>query len=304
MLLRMDVIGWLCDGDPAVGWQARRDLAGASEAEVAHTRARVAREGLGAAILARQAADGAWHTDGAPTWLATLATVDLLRTTGADPTDPAVAAAMARLADGFRWPAEFGALAFFGGEVEPCINGRVLAIGAYAGRPAAALAQRLIGEPLADGGWNCDAPRSARGSFHATICVLEGLLAYERAVGEAPGIAAVRRRGEAYLVDRGLFRRLTTGAPAAPDFLQLAHPTHYHHDVLRGLDHLRASGAAPDPRLADAIQIVEDKRQADGTWRLDAAHVDGLGVALDEAIGAPSRWITLRALRVLRWAGR
>ncbi|MCE9572899.1 MAG: hypothetical protein K8W52_07060 [Deltaproteobacteria bacterium] len=298
----MDVISWLCDGDPAVAWQARRDLTGASGAEVARERARVVREGLGAAILARQGADGVWRTDGAPTWLATLASVDLLRATGADPADPAVAAAMTRLAEGFRWPAEFGALDFFGGEVEPCINGRALAIGAYAGRPDAALAQRLIGEPLADGGWNCDAPTSARASYHSTICVLEGLLAYERAVGGDPAVARVRQRGEAYLLERGMFRRRTTGEAASPGFLELAHPPRYHYDLLRGLDHLRDAGAAPEPRIADAIRILADKRQPDGTWRLDAAYPDGLAVELGEAVGAPSRWNTLRALRVLRWA--
>jgi hypothetical protein len=300
----MDVIDWLCDGDPAVAWQALRDLAGAEDAEVARVRARVAREGLGAAILARQDDDGAWHTDGAPTWLSTLSTLDVLRATGVDPHDPAMITAMDRLADGFRWDAEFGAKPFFGGEVEPCINGRALALGAYVGRADPALAARLCGEPLADGGWNCDAPKSVRGSYHSTICVLEGLLAYERASGGAPEVAAVRRRGEAYLLDRGLFRRRATGALAAPGFLELAFPPRYHYDVLRGLEHLRESGASPDPRAADAIRILEDKRQPDGTWLLEATYPDGVAVALGETVGAPSRWNTLRALRVLRWAGR
>jgi hypothetical protein len=300
----MDVIDWLCGGDPAIAWQALRDLAGAGDAEVARVRARVTREGLGAELLARQGGDGAWHTDGEPTWLSTLASLDLLRATGADPDDPAVVAAMDRLAAGFRWPDEHGAKPLFGGEVEPCINGRALAIGAYAGRADGALAERLAGEPLADGGWNCDAPNSARGSYHSTICVLEGLLAYERAVGGAPAIEAARRRGEAYLLDRGMFQRRSTGELAAPGFLELAYPPRYHYDVLRGLDHLRETGAAPDPRIGDAVQILEDKRRPDGTWPLDASYPDGLAVALGEEIGAPSRWNTLRALRVLRWAGR
>jgi hypothetical protein len=300
----MQVIDWLCDGDPAIAWQALRDLAGADDAEVARARARVAREGLGAAILARQGDDGAWHTDGAPTWLSTLSTLDVLRATGIDPSEPAMTAAMDRLAAGFRWDASFGAKPFFGGEVEPCINGRALALGAYVDRADPALAARLCAESLADGGWNCDAPKSARGSYHSTICVLEGLLAYERAVGGAPEVAAARRRGEAYLLERDLFRRRATGLPASPAFVELAFPPRYHYDVLRGLEHLRESGAAPDARTAEAIRVVEAKRQPDGTWLLDASYPDGVAAALDEEVGAPSRWITLRALRVLRWAGR
>jgi hypothetical protein len=297
----MDVIDWLCGGDPAIAWQAMRELAGAGDAEFAPVRARVTREGLGAAILAAQGADGAWHVDGEPSWLSTLATLDLLRATGADPDDPAMVAAMDRLAAGFRWHESLGGKTFFSGETEPCINGRALAIGAYVGRADDALAQRLIGEPLADGGWNCDAPKSARASYHSTICVLEGLLAYERATGDAAA-ANARRRGEAYLLERGMFRRRSTGALALPGFLELAHPPRYHYDVLRGLDHLRDTGATPDPRIADAIRIVEDKRRPDGTWPLDASYPDGVAVALDETVGQPSRWNTLRALRVLRWA--
>jgi len=300
----VDTIDWLLDSDPAIRWQALRDLTDASPAEVAAERARVPREGLGARILACQGADGVWHCTGTPDWLPTLFTPQLLRATGADRTDPAVSSAIARLAAGFRWHEEFGAKTFFEGEVEPCINGGALAIGACFGRPTESLARRLVAEQLEDGGWNCDAPKSVRGSYHSTICVLEGLLEYERAVGSAPDIAAARQRGEEYLLVRGLFRRLSTGEVADPAFLKFAFPTRYHYDVLRALDYFRAAGAQPDTRMDEAVQNVESRRQADGRWLLYDSHEEALAFPFPESVGEPSRWNTLRALRVLRWYER
>ena len=249
----MDTIDWLLDSDPAISWQAMRDLTDASPAAIAAEHARVPREGLGAEILARQESDGSWRRAGAPAWLSTLFTFLLLRATGVDRTEPAVESAVSRLETSLRWndngrwdlrPAELGGNRFFEGEVEPCINGGVLALGGYFGRPTESLARRLVGEQLEDGGWNCEAPKSKRSSFHTTICVLEGLLEYERAVGSAPEIAAARRRGEEYLLKRALFRRLSTGEVANPAFLELAFPPRYHYDILRALDYFRAAGVA------------------------------------------------------------
>lgn len=300
----MDVMRWLLEGDPAVRWQALRDLTDAAPDVLAAERAAIAREGLGARILAAQGDDGAWHQDGEPDWVPTLFSLVTLKATGVDPADPAAITAMERLAAGYRWAEEFGAKPFFGGEVEPCINGHALAVSAYFGRSDESLVHRLLSDQLADGGWNCDAPSSAVSSFHSTICVLEGLLAYERSVGAAAEVAAARARGEEYLLARSLFRRRSTGEPASPAFLSLAFPTRYHHDVLRGLDYLRAAGGAPDPRAADAIGIVADRRQPDGRWLLDVRRDDGLTVAFGEEVGAASRWNTLRALRVLQWYGQ
>jgi hypothetical protein len=302
----VDSLDWLLDSDPAIRWQTLRDLTDTAPAAVAAERARVAREGLGADILRCQGSDGAWHRDGEPDWLPTLFTLQLLRATGVDRTDPDVTAAIARLEAGYRWHEEFGAKPFFDGEVEPCINGGALALGAYFGRPAEGLAQRLVAERLDDGGWNCEAPKSTRSSFHTTICVLEGLLEYERAVGAAPDVREARRRGEEYLLERGLFRRRSTGEVASPAFLTFAFPPRYEYDVLRALDYFRAAGARPDSRMDDAVRLVEHRRQGDGRWLLDRAHDEALAVPLPfgESIGKPSRWNTLRALRVLRWHQR
>src|ERR1700730_898500 len=218
----MDTIDWLLDSDPAIRWQVMRDLTDASPHAVGADPPRVPPEGLGAEILASQGSDGSWHRAAAPVWLPTLFTLLLLRATGVDRAEPTVDSAVARLEAGFRWDEEFGKKPFFEGEVEPCINGGTLALGAYFGRPTESLARRLVGEQLDAGGWNCEAPQSPRSSVHTTICVLEGLLEYERAVGSAPEIAAARRRGEEYLLKRGLFRRRSTGKVADPAFLELA----------------------------------------------------------------------------------
>ena len=284
-----------------------RDLTDASPTAIAAERARVAHEGIGARMLASQGADGAWHKDGEHDWLPTLYTAQLLRTTGVDPADPIVESAMTRLGTGFHWHESLGGKTFFDGETEPCINGGTLAIGGYFGHPSESLARRLLSEQLEDGGWNCDAPKSVRSSYHSTICVLEGLLEYERAAGSAgsggsaPDVATARHRGEDYFLQRGLFRRLSTGEVAHPDFLKFAYPTRYCYDVLRALDYFRAAGAQPDARMADAVHIVESRQQSDGRWLLDDTHNEALVFPFTESTGEPSRWNTLRALRVLRW---
>ena len=297
----MDILDWLLDSDPAIRWQAMRDLTDASPQAIAAERARVSRQGVGADILSRQGADGSWHRADAPDWLPTLFTLQLLRSTGVDRADPIVDSAMDRLQAGFRWDEEFGKKPFFEGEVEPCINGGALALGAYFGRPTASLARRLLNEQLADGGWNCDAPPSSRSSFNTTICVLEGLLEYQRALGSTPELAAARQRGEDYLLERGLFRRRSSGEVADQKFLKFGFPPRYQYDVLRGLDYLRDAGIAPDARMAEAVQVVERRQLADGRWPLDRVHREALALPFDETMGEPSRWNTLRALRVLRW---
>lgn len=300
----MDTIQWLVESDPAISWQAMRDLTGSSPAAIQAQRARVAQEGVGAEILRRQGDDGAWHREGAPDWLPTLFTMMLLRATGIDPGDPRVESAVARLAAGFRWDQEFGAKPFFEGEVEPCINGGTLALGGYFGHPSRELARRLLSEQLEDGGWNCEAPRSTRSSFHTTICVLEGLLEYERAVGGASEVAAARARGEEYLLRRALFRRLSSGEVANMEFLQFTFPPRYHYDILRALDYFRNARTEQEARFGEAISVIESKRQPDGRWLLDESHKQSLTVPLEESVGEPSRWNTLRACRVLRWCGR
>jgi len=303
-------INWLLDSDPAIRWQTLRDLTDAPPATIAAERARIPHEGLGAKILARQEPDGSWRCAEEPIWRTTLFTMQLLRATGIDPTDPIVTTAVSRPVTNLRWnndeywdlrPAERGGNPFFQGEEEPCINGGVLALSGRFRHPNETLVRRLLSEQLEDGGWNCEAPESRVSSFNTTICVLEGLLEYEHAVGSGPEIKAARRRGEEYLLERNLFRRRSNGKIVDPEFLELAYPPSYHYDILRALDYLRAADVQPDPRMSEAIHLIESQRQPDGRWRLDRAYDEALALPFDESPGEPSRWNTLRALRVLRW---
>jgi len=164
---------------------------------------------------------------------------------------------------------------------------------------------RLLGEQLEDGGWNCEAERgSVRSSFATTINVLDGLLAHERETGGSEASIAARRRGEGYLLERKLFRRKSTGEVADPAWLEFSFPTHWHYDVLRGLDYFREAGDPPDERIGEAIELLRSKQQPDGTWLLENTHPGKVHFALEEGDGQPSRWNTLRALRVLQWADR
>jgi hypothetical protein len=309
----MSVIGWLLEGDPAIRWQVMRDLTGASAKEVAAERARVATVGAGARLLALQESDGRWG--GAAWnrgWSSTMHVLMLLRDLGLDPASEQARRAVGRVRHGVTWkgcgPPQCDGNAFFDGEVEPCINGQVGAVGAYYGEEVHGIVNRLLAEQLPDGGWNCEAANgSTRSSFNTTICVLEALLEYELAGAGNPEVTEARLRGQEYLLERRLFRRRTTGEVIERDrkggaaWSRFAFPTWWHYDVLRGLDYLRRTGAAPDERMAEAIELVESKRDADGRWPLEAQYPGVMPVEMDEGAGRPSRWNTLRALRVLNW---
>lgn len=297
----MAAMEWLLDADPAIRWQVLRDLAGAPADVVAAERARVTTEGWGARLLALQGPDGQWGGGTYfPAWTATTHTLLLLRLFGLDPHSPEAGRAVALVRAHSRW--EHAGQPFFDGEVEPCINGHLVAIAAYFGQDATAVVERLLGEQLQDGGWNCEAERgSTRSSFHTTICVLEGLLEHERATGGAPAVAAASRRGQEYLLQRGMLRRRTTGEIVDPAWTLCSFPTWWYYDVLRGLDYLRDAGVPPDGRVAEAAGLVAAKRDAGGRWPLENPHPGRMHFDLDEGEGQPSRWNTLRALRVLRW---
>jgi len=297
------VITWLLDADPSIRWQVLRDLTGTSAEIVAAERSRVASEGWAPQLLDQQRPDGYWGDGLAmPLWWTNLYTLLFLRDLGIDPASDRARTAIDRVRGSVTWGPWQDYSPFFAGEVEPCINGRVVALGAYFGERSDRLVDRLLSEQLADGGWNCEAERgSRRSSFHTTICVLEGLLAFEQAFGAATPLTDARQRAQEYLLERRLLRRLSTGEIIEPAWTQLAFPTLWHFDVLRALDYLREAGVAPDARVDEAVASVLARRQADGRWLLDVRHRDTLHEELAGAVGAPNRWVTLRALRVLDW---
>ncbi len=303
--LQSSVIRWLLDSDPSIRWQVMRDLIGAPADEVAAERARVATEGAGARLLALQGADGRWG--GAAWnrgWNSTMHVLMLLRDMGLDPASDQARRAVGLVRDRVTWQgwAAYDGNPFFAGEVEPCINGQVGAVGAYFGQDVRGIVDRLLAEQLPDGGWNCEAANgSTRSSFNTTICVLEALLEHERAGAGSPEVTEARLRGQEYLLERRLFRRRSTGEVVDAAWTRFAFPTWWHYDVLRGLEYLRRAGVAPDDRVAEAIDLVESKRDGDGRWPLETRHSGQMPVEIDEGEGRPSRWNTLRALRVLDW---
>jgi len=319
---------WLLDSDPAIRWQVMRDLTGESPNVVAADRSLVATEGWGAQLLARQSPAGDWG-GGPRGWrddlpkedrglLITLYSLVVLMDLGLDPACKQARKMIDRVDKRLVFK-RLNNRPFLHGETEPCINGRILGIGAYFKVPNDALANQLLGEQLEDGGWNCEAPKSQHSSFHTTICVLEGLLEYERARRKSAcvtksdtrsvtkSVTRARKRGENYLLERGMFRSLQTGEVIHKRWLRFSFPTFWHYDVLRGLDYLRNAGITgnagikPDSRIREAIEIVIERGHQNGRWPLNLLHPEHIPLKMETAVGRASRWNTLRALRVLRW---
>jgi hypothetical protein len=314
------VIDWLMDedrSDPSIRWQVMRDLGGAPESEWQAERARVEHEGWGALLLSHQDDDGQWaggahfpddfvwggDEPGQP-WTSTSHSLAQLREFGVVPDSDRIRRTVDLIGANCRW--EHDSQPYWEGEVEPCINGALVANGSYFGVDMSPVVERLLGERLADGGWNCEAENgSVRSSFDTTINVLDGLLEYERQTGGTEAVREARQSGEEYLLQRSLFRRLSTGEPADERYLYFLHPNRWHYDASRALDYFRASslltGAAPDARLAEAIDHIRSRRLEDGRWPLDWNPTGRTWFDVDDGAGEPSRWITLRALRVLDW---
>jgi hypothetical protein len=316
------VLDWLLDSDPALRWQVERDLAGAPPEVWAATRARIATEGMGARLLALQDPDGQWAggsffpkgfdfkgpeaAEGAgQPWTATSWSLATLREWGL----PAAAldGTAERLRQNCRW--DYDNLPFWEGEVDCCINANTLACGTWLGLDMARNAQWFVDHRLADGGWNCEwVNGSVRSSFHSTLNSVRGLLAYEAATGGSDAIRAARQAGEEYLLKRHLLNRLTTGEAVGPWATQLFYPCRWQHNVLRALDHFRAAslleGTAPDPRLSDAVAVLRERRQPDGTWLQEYREPGRVWFELDVPPGEPSKWLTFFASRALTWCNR
>jgi hypothetical protein len=292
---------WLLDSDPAIRWQVMRDLTGEAPEAIAAERSRIATEGWGARLLSLQSPAGNW---GGPKegrgLLITLYTLTILKDFGLDPASNEARKMIDRVDRRLVFQ-PLNNRPFLHGETEPCINGRILAIGAYFKEPNSALASQLLGEQLEDGGWNCEAPESRRSSFHTTICVLEGLLDYERAGCISAAVTEARQRAENYLLERRMFRSLRTGEVIDKRWLRFSFPPFWHYDALRGLDYLRNAGIKPDSRVRDAIETVIARRHQNGRWPLNLLHPEHIPLEMETGVGRASRWNTLRALRVLRW---
>lgn len=311
-MLDPDLSEWLLDTDPALRWQVERDLLGAAPEVWEATRSRVATEGFGARLLAHQDDDGQWaggaffprESDGSDDqpWVATTWSLKSLRAWGLDAS--VLAGTVEKLAQNCRW--EYDDLPYWGGEVDCCINAWTIGTGAWLGADVSGIADWFVEHQLDDGGWNCEWQYgSTRSSFHSTLNSLTGLLAYESYVGSTPELRESRRLGEEYLLARSLMRRLSTAEVVAPWVTRFEYPFRWRYSVIRALDHFRAAslrdGTAPDPRLADAVEVVRASRGADGRWMQEARDPGRVWFHVDVPAGESSPWLTLSGTRILDW---
>lgn len=299
----MALMSWLLDSDPAIRWQVMRDLTDEPDEVVAAERSRVASQGWGARLLDLQSPGGHWGGDDDRGWMTTIYTLVLLKDLGVDPAGEQARRAIGLVQDRITWW-QLDGRPFFDGETEPCINGAILATGAYFGEASDRLVDRLLDEQLDDGGWNCQAPSSKRSSFHTTICVLEGLLQYEKTQGATTAVTQARARAQDYLLERRMLRSLTSGEVIDRGWTRFSFPPTWHYDVLRGLDYLRSAGVEPDERVGEAVELVQKKRHQNGRWPLHGLHPDRVSFDMEAGVAKASRWNTLRALRVLDWYGK
>ena len=306
---------WLLDGDPAIRWQVLQDLLSAAERSVERERRKVSREGWGARLLARQGPDGRWAAGKSPEgglyspkWISTTYTMLLLRDFGLPATNRQARKACKLLLDGGLkrdGGINYAAWASWTGTSETCITGMVLSLLSYFefdDDRVDTVADHLLGQQMSDGGWNCERPRGAtHSSFHTTISVLEGLRLYEvHRRRKVRAVRAAQRRGREFLLVHRLFRSHRTGAIIKPILLRFSFPPRWHYDILRALDYFQAVNAPRDKRLVEAIEILHNKQRKDGRWTLQNRYTGRTYFEL-ERLGAPSRWNTLRALRVLKW---
>lgn len=310
------VLEWLLDSDPALRWQVERDLSRAPEAVWRTTRARVATEGFGARLLALQDPDGQWAggaffpanfhrrspEDAGQPWTATTWSLNSLREWGVDAS--ILAGTAEALAANCRW--EYENLPYWDGEVDCCINAYTLANGTWLGVDVSGIADWFAAHRLADGGWNCEWTNgSTRSSFHSTLNSLKGLLFHEESTGGTEATRDARRAGEEYLLERGLYRRLSTGEPVGTWPTEFAYPFRWVYSLLNAADYFRSAALfdnqPADPRMADAMELIRSARRADGTWIQGARYPGRVWFDVDVPIGEPSPWLTFYATRALKW---
>lgn len=313
-------VEWLCDADPALRWQVERDLEGKPATVWEATRARIATEGFGAGLLAHQDPDGQWaggaffpapgHPTAAPEdddgqpWTATTWSLTTLRDWGMDAAVLRERGTAELLGTNCRW--EYHDLPYWGGEVDCCINAFTLGNGVWLGVDVEVIANWFVEHRMPDGGWNCEWENgSTRSSVHSTLNSLKGLLDHQVATGGTAATREARRSGEEYLLERHLFRRLSTGEPIAPWVSRFTYPFRAYYSVLNAADYFRRAalldGTPPDPRIGEAIGLIRAARRPDGRWLQSPRHPGAVWFEIDVPAGQPSKWLTFHAMRVLEW---
>ena len=299
-------VEWLLAGDAAIRWQTKRDLLDAPTVEIAAERDLVSTSGWGKQLLDRQDLDGTWANGlYGPKWTSTTYTLLLLRHCGLRPRHPAALRGVERLWDGARYFDGGLTAAISIDAPEACIVSMYTALARFFGYDDPRVDDAthwLLDNQLDDGGWNCRTVRfgDRHSSFHTTISALEALAEIATSETHRPDIAAALARGREFFLNHRLYRSHRHGAVVHPAFTQLSFPPRWHYDVLRGLDHFASVNAPWDKRYLDALAVLADRQRKDGTWPVQHKHTGKVWFDM-ETTGSPSRWNTLRALRVLRW---
>ncbi len=302
-----ETLEWLLAGDPAIRWQTMRDLLDSPGSQVQHERSLVATTGWGHELLNHQDPAGTWAGGlYSPKWTSTTYTLLLLRHCGLAPGHPAALRGVELIWDGARY--------FDGGLTpatsidapEACVTSIYIALALYFGyddpRVGAAI-DWLLANQLADGGWNCRTVRfgDRHSSFHTSILALEALAETDTTDPRSAEIGTAIAAGHEFFLNHRLYRSHRDGTVVSHAFTKLSFPPRWHYDLLRGLDHFQKTGASWDHRLADPLDALASRRRADGTWLAQNKHAGEVWFDMEPARG-PSRWNTLRALRVQKWA--
>jgi hypothetical protein len=300
------VLDWLLEGDPAVAWQTQRDLLDAPAKEWEATQRRVATEGWGARLMSEREPGGRW--DGGlytPKWTSTTYTLLQLWRMGLPRDNPQAQESVALLMQGRIWAPERGDKV----ALEECVAGFALALSSWFtidDPERDRLIAEILERQLEDGGWNCRASRDrfvTHSSFHTSMNVLEGLNEYRLSRGKhSAEVEAAEVRAREFFCRHSMYLSHRTGSVPDERMGRLPFPPHWHHDFLRGLDYFRASGASRDHRLGSAVQRLDSYRGEHGKWPIHRGYSGKVWFNMETG-GSPSRWNTLRALRVLRWWG-
>jgi len=302
-----DIVDWLMAGDPAVRWQTMRDLLDEPASVYQPERQLVSRTGWGRRLLDHQDLDGRWAGGlYGPKWTSTAYTLLLLRRCGLNPDDPQARRGVELLWDGARY--------FDGGLTpavtidlpEACVTSMYLALAHYFGvdHPNVGPAlEWLLASQLPDGGWNCQTVRfgDRHSSFHTTISALEALAEVQGRGPARTDTSTAMAAGREFFLEHRLYKSHRHGTVSNPAFTKFSFPPRWRYDVLRGLDHFAVTNAPPDDRFQDALDLLAGRRRKDGTWPLQNKHGGRVWFDMEKG-GRPSRWNTLRALRVRRWS--